>query len=218
MQALHAEDKIRMPCQSIELGSVHAKVYRKAGPAGYSHSPGPIALLPHVCGEHAARNPNGARWPPSKGGDRQGGRFARRLLMSLRRALIAAGLGLVSLVSQAWAAPTEIQLWHAMPGELGRQLERIVANFNASQTKYRIIPVFKGSYAETINAAIFAMRTRTHPAIVQVSEIGTATMMAAKGAIYPISELMQDAGEMLDAQPFLPAVAGYYADVSGNLL
>ena len=31
MQALHAEDKIQTPCQSIEMGSVHAKVYLKAG-------------------------------------------------------------------------------------------------------------------------------------------------------------------------------------------
>ena len=138
--------------------------------------------------------------------------------MSLRRALIAAGFALIFSMSQAWAATTDIQLWHAMPGELGRQLGRIVDKFNASQKQYRIIPVFKGTYAETVNAAIFAMRTRTHPAIVQVSEVGTATMMAAKGAVYPISELVQDAGEILDAQPFLPAVAGYYADISGNLL
>ncbi|MBL8586314.1 MAG: sn-glycerol-3-phosphate ABC transporter substrate-binding protein UgpB [Bradyrhizobiaceae bacterium] len=138
--------------------------------------------------------------------------------MSLRRALIAAGFALIFSMSQAWAATTDIQLWHAMPGELGRQLGRIVDKFNASQKQYRVIPVFKGTYAETVNAAIFAMRTRTHPAIVQVSEVGTATMMAAKGAVYPISELVQDAGEILDAQPFLPAVAGYYADISGNLL
>lgn len=138
--------------------------------------------------------------------------------MSLRRALTAAGFALIFLTSEAWAATTDIQLWHAMPGELGRQLGRIVDKFNASQKQYRVIPVFKGTYAETVNAAIFAMRTRTHPAIVQVSEVGTATMMAAKGAVYPISELVQDAGEILDAQPFLPAVAGYYADMSGNLL
>lgn len=138
--------------------------------------------------------------------------------MSLRRALIAAGFALIFSMSEAWAATTDIQLWHAMPGELGRQLGRIVDKFNASQKQYRVIPVFKGTYAETVNAAIFAMRTRTHPAIVQVSEVGTATMMAAKGAVYPISELVQDAGEILDAQPFLPAVAGYYADISGNLL
>ncbi|MGA8293955.1 MAG: sn-glycerol-3-phosphate ABC transporter substrate-binding protein UgpB [Rhodoplanes sp.] len=138
--------------------------------------------------------------------------------MSLRRSFFAAWIVLFFSVSQGWAGATEIQLWHAMSGELGRQLERIVTNFNASQTNYRVIPVFKGSYTETVTAAIFAMRTRTHPTIVQVNEIGTATMMAAKGAVYPTFELMQDAGEILDAHPFLPTVAGYYADLSGNLL
>jgi sn-glycerol 3-phosphate transport system substrate-binding protein len=138
--------------------------------------------------------------------------------MPLRDAVFAAAFAVFAITGQAFAAATELQLWHAMPSELGRQLQRIVANFNGAQSQYRIIPVFKGSYTETVTAAIFAMRTRTHPAIVQVSEIGTATMMAAKGAVYPLSELMQDAGEAFDTQPFLPAVAGFYADLGGNLL
>jgi sn-glycerol 3-phosphate transport system substrate-binding protein len=138
--------------------------------------------------------------------------------MPFRAAVLAAAVAVFAITGQAFAAATELQLWHAMPSELGRQLQRIVSNFNGSQSQYRIIPVFKGSYTETVTAAIFAMRTRTHPAIVQVSEIGTATMMAAKGAVYPLSELMQDAGEAFDNQPFLPAVAGFYADLAGNLL
>ena len=138
--------------------------------------------------------------------------------MPFRDAVLAAAVAIFAITGQAFAAATELQLWHAMPSELGRQLQRIVSNFNGSQSQYRIIPVFKGSYTETVTAAIFAMRTRTHPAIVQVSEIGTATMMAAKGAVYPLSELMQDAGEAFDNQPFLPAVAGFYADLAGNLL
>ncbi len=136
--------------------------------------------------------------------------------MLLRRA-IAVAAAITSMAGHALAA-TELQLWHAMPGELGRQLERIVSEFNGLQSDYRVIPVFKGSYSETVNAAIFATRTRIHPAIVQVNEIGTATMMAAKGAVYPVFELMRDAGETFDAQPFLPAVTGFYTDLNGNLL
>ncbi len=141
--------------------------------------------------------------------------------MLLRRtrltAVLAAAFAVFAGIGQAGAA-MDIQIWHAMPGELGRQFERIVSGFNASQSLYRVVPVFKGSYTETVTAAIFAMRTRTHPAIVQVNEIATATMMAAKGAIYPVFELMQDAGEAFDTAPFLPAIAGFYTDLSGNLL
>ncbi|HTF75285.1 MAG TPA: sn-glycerol-3-phosphate ABC transporter substrate-binding protein, partial [Bradyrhizobium sp.] len=74
--------------------------------------------------------------------------------------------------SPAWAV-TEIMWWHAMSGELGRQLDKLAADFNASQTEYRIVPSYKGNYTETVTAAIFAFRSRSQPTIVQVSEIAT---------------------------------------------
>ncbi len=105
-----------------------------------------------------------------------------------------------------------------MSGELGRQLDKLAADFNASQSEYRIVPSYKGNYTETVTAAIFAFRSRSQPTIVQVSEIATATMMAAKGAIYPVFELMRDEQEAFAPAEYLPAVTGYYADVAGNML
>lgn len=105
-----------------------------------------------------------------------------------------------------------------MSGELGRELERLAAEFNASQPDYRIVPTYKGNYSETVNAAIFAFRSRSQPAIVQVNEVATATMMAAKGATYPVYELMRDEAETFTPSAYLPAVAGYYTDVAGNML
>ena len=132
----------------------------------------------------------------------------------LQLAAVAAAL---TLASPALAA-TEIMWWHAMSGELGRQLEKLAADFNASQSEYRIVPSYKGNYTETVTAAIFAFRSRTQPAIVQVNEIATATMTVAKGAIYPVFELMRDEQEAFSPAAYLPAVTGYYADVSGNML
>jgi sn-glycerol 3-phosphate transport system substrate-binding protein len=123
----------------------------------------------------------------------------------------------LALVSPARAA-TDIQLWHAMSGELGRQLEKLASDFNASQSDYRIVPSYKGNYTETVTAAIFAFRSRGQPAIVQVNEVATATMTAAKGAIYPVFSLMQDQNEPFSPSAYLPAVSGYYADATGNLL
>src|SRR6267143_6651213 len=114
-------------------------------------------------------------------------------------------------------AATEIMWWHAMSGELGRQLDKLAADFNASQSEYRIVPSYKGNYTETVTAAIFAFRSRSQPTIVQVSEIATATMMAAKGAIYPVFELMRDEQEAFLPAAYLPAVTSYYADVAGNM-
>src|SRR4030088_2594029 len=110
---------------------------------------------------------------------------------TLRFLQLAAVVAAVTLASPALAV-TDIMWWHAMSGELGRQLDKLAANFNASQSEYRIVPSYKGNYTETVTAAIFAFRSRSQPAIVQVSEIATATMMAARGAIYPVFELMRD--------------------------
>ena len=133
------------------------------------------------------------------------------------RFLQFAALAAMALASPAQAA-TEIMWWHAMSGELGKQLEKLAADFNASQSDYRIVPTYKGNYTETVTAAIFAFRSRSQPAIVQVNEIATATMMAAKGAIYPVFELMRDQAEPFSPDAYLPAVTGYYSDVAGNML
>jgi sn-glycerol 3-phosphate transport system substrate-binding protein len=130
---------------------------------------------------------------------------------------LAAAIAALTFVSPAHAV-TDIMWWHAMSGELGRQLEKLAADFNASQSEYRIVPSYKGNYSETVTAAIFAFRSRSQPAIVQVSEIATATMMAAKGAIYPVFELMRDQQEAFSPAAYLPAVTGYYTDVAGNML
>jgi len=133
-------------------------------------------------------------------------------LMQLAAVTVAIGFSSPAL------AATEIMWWHAMSGELGRQVEKLAADFNASQSDYKVVPSYKGNYTETVTAAIFAFRSRSQPAIVQVNEIGTATMMAAKGAIYPVFELMREEQEPFTPGAYLPAVTGYYADVSGNLL
>ncbi|WP_234831150.1 sn-glycerol-3-phosphate ABC transporter substrate-binding protein UgpB [Rhodopseudomonas palustris] len=115
-------------------------------------------------------------------------------------------------------AATDIAWWHAMSGELGRRLEKLAADFNASQSDYRVVPSYKGNYTETVTASIFAFRSSSQPAIVQVNEIATATMMAARGAVYPVYELMRDENEAFSPADYLPAVAGYYVDLDGNML
>ncbi|TCT40248.1 sn-glycerol-3-phosphate ABC transporter substrate-binding protein UgpB [Martelella mediterranea] len=124
----------------------------------------------------------------------------------------------LSLSASASFAATQVQWWHAMGGELGKKVDEIVANYNASQDEFEVVASYKGGYAETMNSAIAAFRAKEQPAIVQVYEVGTGTMMAAKGAIYPVYELMADTDEPFDPNAFLPAVVGYYTDTDGNML
>lgn len=133
---------------------------------------------------------------------------------------ITAGLVALSaaLVSGAAYAQTEITWWHAMGAELGEKLESIAQGFNESQSEFKVVPVFKGTYPETLTAAIAAFRANQQPAIVQVFEVGTGTMMAAEGAVYPVYKLMADKGEPWDPSGFLQPVVGYYSDTDGNIL
>lgn len=133
------------------------------------------------------------------------------------KSLLAATALTLSLAAPA-SASVEIQWWHAMGGRLGELVEEIAANFNASQSDYVVVPSFRGTYTETMTGAIAAFRAGEQPHIVQVFEVGTGTMMAAEGAIYPIYQLMADHNVAFDPSAYLPAVVGYYTDPNGNML
>ena len=135
----------------------------------------------------------------------------------MTRLFTASTVALIASLTAA-QAQTDIQWWHAMGGELGTKLEEIVKGFNESQDEYNVMPSYKGTYPETMTAAIAAFRAKEQPAIVQVFEVGTGTMMAAEGAIVPVYQLMQDNDVAFDPEAFLPAVVGYYTDTDGNML
>ena len=130
----------------------------------------------------------------------------------------AAVLAAATLFAHAAYAQTEIQWWHSMTGKNNDKVNELAAKFNESQKAYKVVAVFKGSYPESMTAAIAAFRAGNAPHILQVFEVGTATMMSAKGAIIPVAKVMADAKEPFDPKAYLPAVAGYYTDSKGNML
>jgi sn-glycerol 3-phosphate transport system substrate-binding protein len=125
---------------------------------------------------------------------------------------------LVAALALPAHAVTEIQWWHSMTGALNDQVNLISNGFNESQKEYKVVPVYKGQYPESMTAAIAAYRAGNAPNILQVFEVGTATMMAAKGAIKPVYQLMKDAGEPFDPKAYLGPVAGYYTNSKGEML
>ncbi|MBZ9558759.1 MULTISPECIES: sn-glycerol-3-phosphate ABC transporter substrate-binding protein UgpB [unclassified Modicisalibacter] len=128
-------------------------------------------------------------------------------------------IGAAALLSAGSArAATQIEWWHAMGGGLGKKVDEIAADFNASQDDYVVKPVFKGNYTETMTSAIAAFRAGKAPQIVQIYEVGTATMMHAKGAIVPVYQLMADESADFDPSAYLPAVTGYYTTTDGKML
>jgi sn-glycerol 3-phosphate transport system substrate-binding protein len=128
-----------------------------------------------------------------------------------------ASLTLVALSPQAHAV-TEIQWWHAMTGANNEVVVKLAEEFNATQSDYKVVPSYKGSYPDTMNAGIAAFRASNAPHIMQVFEVGTATMMAATGAVKPVHVLMKETGEKFDPQAYLPAITGYYSTSKGEML
>src|ERR1700682_6001023 len=132
------------------------------------------------------------------------------------KSLIAA-FALAVAAPGAWAQ-TEIQFWHSMGGALGDKVSELADKFNKSQKDYKVVATYKGTYGESMTAAIAAYRAGNAPHILQVFEVGTATMMAAKGAIVPVAKVMKDADVPFNPKVYMPTVAGYYTDSKGNML
>ena len=133
--------------------------------------------------------------------------------MKLSTSLIAATAMLGA--TQAATAQTEIEFWHAFTGRLGELVAEQVNTFNASQSDYTVVQSHKGNYSETLNAGIAAFRAGEQPQILMVFEVGTATMMSAKGAIKPVFEVM---GDGFDQSKYIGSVKGYYTSPDGNML
>ncbi len=117
----------------------------------------------------------------------------------------------LSLAGTAQADTTNVTWWHAMGGALGETLENIADQFNKSQTQYKVTPIYKGTYADTMTSAIAAFRAHKQPDIVQIFEVGTATMMAAKGAVVPLYQLMKDTNNEFQSKDFIAAIRSYYS-------
>ena len=128
--------------------------------------------------------------------------------MKFRSLAVCAAVAVLG--STAAQAQTEIQWWHSMTGGLNDWVVDIANGFNASQKDFKIVPTYKGTYDESMTASIAAFRAGNAPHILQVYEVGTATMMAAKGAIVPVGKVMQNAGYKFDPKAYIPAVVGYY--------
>lgn len=136
-------------------------------------------------------------------------------LQSLRGPI---ALALALAFASGAQAQTEIQWWHSMSGALGDWVGDIAKDYNSKQRDYKIVPVFKGSYDESMTAAVAAFRAGNAPHILQVFEVGTATMMASKGVVVPVEQVMREAGYKFDPKAYVPAVAGYYTAPSGQMM
>ena len=134
---------------------------------------------------------------------------------------LAIGLAIAATLIPVWAEAqqrVQVDFWHGLTQPLGGILEKVAADFNASQSQYQVNATFKGSYPDTMVAAIAAFRAGNAPHIVQMFEVGTATMMAARTAIKPVYDLSNETGVNIDPKNYVGGVRGYYSTADGKLV
>src|SRR5437764_15110648 len=98
-------------------------------------------------------------------------RVSLRVLFSVRAAIVLALAG----AATAAQAVTEIQWWHSMTAANNDRVNALAKRFNDSQKDYKANVVYKGSYPESMAAAIAAYRAGNAQHILQVFEAGTGT-------------------------------------------
>jgi sn-glycerol 3-phosphate transport system substrate-binding protein len=131
---------------------------------------------------------------------------------------VALVTGLLAGYASVASAATEIQWWHAMTGANNEVVDTLAKQFNDSQSDYKVVPVFKGSYPETLQAGIAAFRAHQPPAILQVFDVGTGVMMSAEGAIVPVADVLEKGGYAFDKSQYLPGIVAYYSKPDGTML
>jgi sn-glycerol 3-phosphate transport system substrate-binding protein len=138
--------------------------------------------------------------------------------MRIQGLAVSASLALTLLTTTSAFAVTEISWWHAMTGANNEVVETLSKEFNESQSEFKIVPVFKGTYPETLNAGIAAFRAKQPPAIMQVFDAGTGVMMAAEGAVKPVADVLTMGGGGFDKSQYLPGIVSYYSKPDGTML
>ncbi|MEP7454616.1 sn-glycerol-3-phosphate ABC transporter substrate-binding protein UgpB [Phyllobacterium sp. SB3] len=138
--------------------------------------------------------------------------------MTIHGTKLTVALGILLASSTASFAVTEISWWHAMPGANGEVVQELTKEFNESQSEYKVVPVFKGTYPEALNAGIAAFRAKQAPDILQVFDAGTGVMMGAEGAIKPVADILSMGETKFDKSLYLPGIVSYYSKPDGTML
>lgn len=124
-------------------------------------------------------------------------------------AFVVAALAWLGGAAGAQAA-TELQFWHAMDRQVGEAVVELVGQFNQSQGQFEVKALYKGTYPEVLAAAIAAYRQKAPPHIVQVSDVGTLSMVLSDAKI-PVYRLMQREKMAVNWADFIQAITGYYS-------
>jgi sn-glycerol 3-phosphate transport system substrate-binding protein len=102
----------------------------------------------------------------------------------------------------------KITFWHSMGGDLGgKAIPQMANEFNASQDKCFVEPIYQGSYDDALNKLKAGLQSKDTPAVMQLYDIGTRLMVDLK-VITPVQDYIDK--ENYDVSDLEPNVLAYY--------
>lgn len=139
------------------------------------------------------------------------------MIKSRRVSLLAVAAAALAFASTASvAAPTEIQFWHPGLGALDEAVNSQVEAFNASQAEYKVVRTARGSYDETLNGAVAAIRAKKQPHLLVTMGATTQTMLSSN-TIVPVQDLMTNSGYKINWADYNQPILNYYRTRDGKL-
>ena len=142
-------------------------------------------------------------------------RPARRgwLTAALATAFAFAGV----MPAAAFAAPTEISVWHAMDPAHRATFDELVQRFNSQQNDVHVTATAYASVAQLAGAGETAVLAKKQPNLIELSDTAVPEFVARHNAITPMSDLLKTY-PVKDLNFFLPQTTNYLRDARGNLL
>lgn len=119
----------------------------------------------------------------------------------------------------------EVRFWHSMSGINSNALQKIVDGFNASQTTWKVVPIYQGGYPDSLKKLVASFGTNAMPSMIQLDDIETRFMMDSHATTPPQDFIDRDnaaAGTSegyappIDLADFEPRALQYYT-VDGKL-
>lgn len=108
------------------------------------------------------------------------------------------------------AAPgaTKISFWHSMGDPGGSAIVKFANDYNVSQQKCHVTPIYQGSYDDSLNKLKAGLQSKDTPALVQLFDIGTRQMIDLK-VITPVQDFIDK--EKYDISDLEQNVLAYYS-------
>ena len=108
-------------------------------------------------------------------------------------------------VAQTAAAQTTVEFWHSMgDAKRGGWIQARADEYNKAHPGVKIVPSYKGSYNDSLQATILAGRQGKAPALVQIFEVGSQLALDS-GMFQPVGSIKN-----VDFSDYIKPVINYY--------